>query len=74
MRPRLQRQLNATRHRHVEGGLAQGVLSELVPTAMVATAIPGGMIGVPHLIEGVHLPPGVLPMRPLSVGFHILLF
>lgn len=74
MRPRLLCQQNATRPRHVEGGLAQGAQSEPVPTAMVATAILGGMIGAHHRIEGVHHPPGVLPMRPLSVGFHILFF
>jgi hypothetical protein len=74
MRPRLQRQRNATRHRHVEGGLVQGAQSEPVPTAMVATVIRGGMIGAHHRIEGVLHPPGVLPMRPLSVGFHILFF
>jgi hypothetical protein len=74
MRPRLLRQQNATRHRHVEGGLAQGAQPELVPTAMVATAILGGMIGAHHRIEGVRHLPDVLPMHPLSVGFHILFF
>lgn len=70
MRPRLQRQRNATRHRHVEGGLARGVQPELALTAMAVTVIPGGMIGVHHRTEGVHLLPGALRMRPLSVGFH----
>jgi len=73
MRPRLQRQRNATPHRHVGGGLAPGVQLDLVPTVMEATVIPGGMTGAHHRIEGVHRPLSVLPMRPLLVGFHIFL-